>query len=133
MGVFADPWSFRWCKALSQSHSFSHVTKSFCCYVVIYLLSVNVAANINLGLYKLSHNSFNIQFVNLIFFYIAPQDAVHITAILGESVVFNCHVEFPGDHPVPYVLQWEKKVSETVCFRFNFSILIYKLTIIYIL
>ncbi|KAK6640493.1 hypothetical protein RUM44_012188 [Polyplax serrata] len=38
------------------------------------------------------------------------QDAVHITAILGESVVFNCHVEFPGDHPVPYVLQWEKKV-----------------------
>lgn len=45
----------------------------------------------------------------------APQDAVHITAILGESVVFNCHVEFPGDHPVPYVLQWEKKVSETVC------------------
>lgn len=42
------------------------------------------------------------------------QDAIHITAILGESVVFNCHVEFPGDHPVPYVLQWEKKVSETV-------------------
>ncbi|XP_068973195.1 protein turtle isoform X9 [Bombus flavifrons] len=37
------------------------------------------------------------------------QDAVHITAILGESVVFNCHVEFPGEHPVPYVLQWEKK------------------------
>jgi hypothetical protein len=44
----------------------------------------------------------------------AGQDAVHITAILGESVIFNCHVEFPGDHPVPYVLQWEKKVSETV-------------------
>ncbi|CAH1159818.1 unnamed protein product [Phaedon cochleariae] len=37
------------------------------------------------------------------------QDAVHITAILGESVVFNCHVEFPEGHPVPYVLQWEKK------------------------
>ncbi|XP_043271158.1 protein turtle isoform X2 [Venturia canescens] len=41
------------------------------------------------------------------------QDAVHITAILGESVVFNCHVEFPGEHPVPYVLQWEKKGKET--------------------
>ncbi|KAL0267074.1 UNVERIFIED_CONTAM: hypothetical protein PYX00_009440 [Menopon gallinae] len=40
------------------------------------------------------------------------QDAVHITAILGESIVFNCHVEFPGDHPVPYVLQWEKKGVE---------------------
>ncbi|XP_076673329.1 protein turtle isoform X11 [Andrena cerasifolii] len=41
------------------------------------------------------------------------QDAVHITAILGESVVFNCHVEFPGEHPVPYVLQWEKKVGDS--------------------
>ncbi|XP_046471646.1 protein turtle isoform X4 [Neodiprion pinetum] len=45
------------------------------------------------------------------------QDAVHITAILGESVVFNCHVEFPGEHPVPYVLQWEKKVGDTVRYR----------------
>ncbi|XP_063916587.1 protein turtle isoform X3 [Zophobas morio] len=34
---------------------------------------------------------------------------IHITAILGESVVFNCHVEFPDGHPVPYVLQWQKK------------------------
>ncbi|XP_052837919.1 protein turtle isoform X3 [Drosophila gunungcola] len=42
-----------------------------------------------------------------------PEDAVHITAILGEGVIFNCHVEFPNDHPVPYVLQWDKKVSET--------------------
>ncbi|VVC89955.1 unnamed protein product [Leptidea sinapis] len=37
------------------------------------------------------------------------QDAVHITAILGESVVFNCQVDFPEEIPVPYVLQWEKK------------------------
>ncbi|KRT85690.1 hypothetical protein AMK59_2432, partial [Oryctes borbonicus] len=48
------------------------------------------------------------------------QDAVHITAILGESVVFNCHVEFPEGHPVPYVLQWEKKVGDTVGFYFTF-------------
>ncbi|KAE8748423.1 hypothetical protein FOCC_FOCC004855, partial [Frankliniella occidentalis] len=41
------------------------------------------------------------------------QDAQHITAILGESVVFNCNVDFPEDHPVPYVLQWEKKVGGT--------------------
>ncbi|XP_017760101.1 PREDICTED: protein turtle-like isoform X1 [Eufriesea mexicana] len=40
------------------------------------------------------------------------QDAMHITAILGESVVFNCHVEFPGEQPVPYVLQWDKKVGD---------------------
>lgn len=45
------------------------------------------------------------------------EDAVHITAILGEGVIFNCHVEFPNDHPVPYVLQWDKKVSETVRYR----------------
>ncbi|EZA62875.1 Protein turtle [Ooceraea biroi] len=44
---------------------------------------------------------------------LCQQDAVHITAILGESVVFNCQVEFPGEHPVPYVLQWEKKVGDT--------------------
>ncbi|XP_067009993.2 protein turtle isoform X3 [Anabrus simplex] len=55
------------------------------------------------------------QVLLLLFVYpgLCYQDAVHITAILGESVVFNCHVEFPGDHPVPYVLQWEKKVGDT--------------------
>lgn len=42
---------------------------------------------------------------------------MHITAILGENVVFNCHVEFPGEDPVPYVLQWEKKVGDTVRYR----------------
>ncbi|XP_048480343.1 protein turtle isoform X2 [Plutella xylostella] len=41
--------------------------------------------------------------------HVEHQDAVHITAILGESVVFNCQVDFPEDIPVPYVLQWEKK------------------------
>lgn len=48
---------------------------------------------------------------------------MHITAILGESVVFNCHVEFPGEHPVPYVLQWEKKVGEMVRYRTTPSLL----------
>ncbi|XP_025421495.1 protein turtle isoform X1 [Sipha flava] len=43
-------------------------------------------------------------------------DAVHITAIVGESVVFNCQVEFPAEHPVPYVLQWEKKGLEIPIF-----------------
>ncbi|XP_053958670.1 protein turtle isoform X3 [Anastrepha ludens] len=60
------------------------------------------------------------QFITLVLIFLAksvdaniPEDAVHITAILGEGVIFNCHVEFPNDHPVPYVLQWDKKVSET--------------------
>lgn len=39
-----------------------------------------------------------------------PQDAEHLTAMVGDSIVFNCHIEFPEAHPVPYVIQWEKKV-----------------------
>lgn len=39
-----------------------------------------------------------------------PPDAEYITAIIGESVVFNCHVEFPDNYPVPYIVQWDKKV-----------------------
>lgn len=61
------------------------------------------------------------------------QDAIHITAILGESVIFNCHVEFPGDHPVPYVLQWEKKVSETVRHLNLFSALLIRFIFFYFL
>lgn len=57
-------------------------------------------------------------------------EPTHITAILGESVIFNCHVEFPGDHPVPYVLQWEKKVSETVRNHQSFSHLLTKLVLL---
>jgi len=45
----------------------------------------------------------------------SSHDAQHITAILGESVVFNCNVDFPNEQPVPYVLQWEKKVGEVSC------------------
>ncbi|XP_059615352.1 protein turtle isoform X2 [Phlebotomus argentipes] len=97
MGVRADPGSFRWCQALSRSRSIATTRSSpewtLLCLTLFALIG-GIAANVNLGEF-------------------AQQDAVHITAILGESVVFNCHVEFPGDHPVPYVLQWEKKVSET--------------------
>lgn len=58
---------------------------------------------------------------------------MHITAILGESVVFNCQVDFPEDIPVPYVLQWEKKVGETVrrptLHSYNTTLLIYRVCI----
>jgi hypothetical protein len=49
-----------------------------------------------------------------------PQDAEHLTALVGDSIVFNCHIEFPESHPVPYVIQWEKKVSLSL-FLFVFS------------
>ena len=39
-----------------------------------------------------------------------PPDAERITAMIGESFVFNCHVEFPEGYPVPYIVQWDKKV-----------------------
>lgn len=39
-----------------------------------------------------------------------PPDAEYITAMIGESIVFNCHVEFPDNYPVPYIVQWDKKV-----------------------
>ncbi len=32
-----------------------------------------------------------------------------MTANAGDNIVFNCDVEFPGGHPVPYVVQWWKK------------------------
>ncbi|CRK96838.1 CLUMA_CG009918, isoform A [Clunio marinus] len=91
MGVW-NPGAFRWCQALSRSQSITTVLLSaYNKLFVLLLILLNTSGN-------------SIQ---------PGQDAVHITAILGESVIFNCHVEFPGDHPVPYVLQWEKKVSET--------------------
>lgn len=65
-----------------------------------------------IGVWRLLNRSYYIGTNSL-----SADDAVHITAILGEGVIFNCHVEFPNDHPVPYVLQWDKKVSETVRYQ----------------
>ncbi|XP_032791333.2 protein turtle isoform X2 [Daphnia magna] len=45
-----------------------------------------------------------------------PQDAEHLTAMVGDSIIFNCHIEFPEAHPVPYVIQWEKKGVEIPIF-----------------
>lgn len=47
-----------------------------------------------------------------------PQDIEHLTAMVGDSIVFNCHIEFPESHPVPYVIQWEKKVITVFCWCF---------------
>ncbi len=38
------------------------------------------------------------------------QDAEHLTAMVGDSIIFNCHIEFSESHPVPYVIQWSKAV-----------------------
>ena len=39
-----------------------------------------------------------------------PADAGHITASAGQTIIFNCDVDFPEGQPVPYVVQWWKKV-----------------------
>ncbi|XP_065563829.1 uncharacterized protein LOC136029401 isoform X2 [Artemia franciscana] len=37
-------------------------------------------------------------------------DEYSVTAMVGGNVILNCHIEFPdAGHPVPYVVQWEKK------------------------
>ena len=43
-------------------------------------------------------------------------DPEHITAILGQTVHFNCHANFPDEEAVPYVVQWEKRGSDTPIF-----------------
>ena len=43
-------------------------------------------------------------------------DPEHITAILGQTVHFNCHANFPNEEVVPYVVQWEKRGSDTPIF-----------------
>ncbi|XP_063703183.1 protein turtle-like isoform X2 [Culicoides brevitarsis] len=94
MGVRADPGSSWWYQAISRVQYFTTNTLIFILSTIVLSINSDTAPNTN-----------NPDFIP------AP-DAIHTTAILGESVIFNCHVEFPGDHPVPYVLQWEKKGQE---------------------
>jgi len=55
-----------------------------------------------------------IQFITV--FGYRNNDPEHITAILGQTIHFNCHANFPNDEAVPYVVQWEKRGSDTPIF-----------------
>jgi len=46
----------------------------------------------------------------------SDNDPEHITAILGDSIQFNCHAHFKDDLPVPYVVTWSKKGSDLPIF-----------------
>lgn len=35
----------------------------------------------------------------------------YLTAGVGDSVVFDCEVDFPLDYPIPYKLYWKHKVT----------------------
>ncbi|XP_063709188.1 protein borderless [Culicoides brevitarsis] len=36
------------------------------------------------------------------------QRAAYLEGRVGEHVIFNCHIDFPQDTPIPYVLHWLK-------------------------
>lgn len=36
----------------------------------------------------------------------------YLTAGVGDSVVFDCEVDFPLDYPIPYKLYWKHKVGK---------------------
>ncbi|XP_015108943.1 protein borderless isoform X1 [Diachasma alloeum] len=37
------------------------------------------------------------------------KDAKNFTASIGEYVVFNCHLDFPHEIPIPYILTWNRE------------------------
>lgn len=39
------------------------------------------------------------------------KDARNFTVAIGEYVVFNCHLDFPHEIPIPYILHWNRDVS----------------------
>jgi len=55
-----------------------------------------------------------IQFITVLGY--RNNDPEHITAILGQTIHFNCHANFPNDEAVPYVVQWEKRGADTPIF-----------------
>jgi hypothetical protein len=38
------------------------------------------------------------------------KQATMLAAKVGEYVVFNCPLDFPHDHVIPYSLRWNKEV-----------------------
>lgn len=39
------------------------------------------------------------------------KDSNNFTAAVGDYVVFNCHLDFPHEIPIPYILHWNREVS----------------------
>lgn len=41
------------------------------------------------------------------------KQATYIDAKVGSYAVFDCPLDFPQDIEIPYILHWNKEVSET--------------------
>lgn len=39
------------------------------------------------------------------------RDSNNFTATIGDYIVFNCHLDFPHEIPIPYILHWNREVS----------------------
>lgn len=44
-------------------------------------------------------------------YYLEDDRPKYLTAGVGDSVVFDCEIDFPQDFPIPYTLYWKRKVS----------------------
>lgn len=40
----------------------------------------------------------------------------YLTAGVGDSVMFDCEIDFPQDFPIPYKLYWKRKVNSYFIF-----------------
>lgn len=43
-------------------------------------------------------------------YYFHDERPSYLTAGVGDTVVFNCEVDFPQDFPIPYKFYWKHKV-----------------------
>lgn len=53
---------------------------------------------------------FFISFSSSICYYFEDNRPRYLTAGVGDSVVFDCEIDFPQDFPIPYKLYWKRKV-----------------------
>lgn len=44
-------------------------------------------------------------------YYEEEQKPIHVTASVGDYVIFNCYVDFPQTIPIPHKIVWKKEVS----------------------
>ncbi|KAK0165887.1 hypothetical protein PV328_004366 [Microctonus aethiopoides] len=38
------------------------------------------------------------------------RDSNNFTATIGDYIVFNCHLDFPHEIPIPYILHWNREI-----------------------
>lgn len=57
-------------------------------------------------------------------YYFEDERPRYLTAGVGDSVVFDCEIDFPQDFPIPYKLYWKRKVNIKLIFMIIVSLVI---------